>query len=891
MVSPERAPDVVRASRLLRGTALVVLGALLLGAPVLVAQRSEGDGPNGLPGLVPTAHPPVPTVLRDLWLVPGSSSDSGTAASTPLANLQRAARLAASGQHRDAVLLIDPEALGSSPLVPYARFLLASSLATLERHAEALKAYLALGAMKPEGALSREWRRGAAKSAEVLGDHVLAAAQYEALVTDPSARSAEALDGWGRALTVLGQRERAVAAYVRLDRDFPASEFAAHARAQTEALVALTGQVVPRVFAEELARAERLVAARAYGDARLALERVVAITDAADRPMVDLRLASVNLTQKRYAKVLELAAPHRAQGEKQDEAGYLWAVAARRLGRVGDFVPEVRRLATAYPDSRWSERALDELALHYIVQDSDDEAAEVYRQIITQFPKGATAERAYWRYGWRQYRAGQLATAAQVFDQGASSFPRSDYRPAYLYWAGRAHAQVGAVDVARARLSVAVSDYGNSYYGRLATEWKTRLDAQSRHAAPTIRLASAAVGAQQATPIAPPAASQPDVPPMPEAPRGGADVPDTTAIPTDAIVRQLIALEFYDAALLELEYAKVKWGASASLDATIAWIYNRSGDLRRGINTMKRAYPQYMSDGGDALPVDVQRVLFPLQYWDIIRRYSTERGLDPFLVAALVAQESTFQADVRSSANAYGLMQIIPSTGRLLARLEGVKGFTTRSLINPDLNVRLGTAYFKRLIDRFEHPHLALAGYNAGDSRVVRWTAERSALPADEFVEDIPFPETQNYVKRILGTASDYRRVYGALALAPLPNSRVDAAASSSTGPAGAPASVGTAIAKEPAAVKKPAAARKPAAQKPASRKPATRKAVPKKPATKAVAKKAATPRDSMSAGSESSGRRPSSADTPGRSGVPASRRVVARAPRPRAPHRAAAAP
>jgi soluble lytic murein transglycosylase len=639
---------------------------------------------------------------------------------------------------------------------------------------------------------------------------------------------------------VLGQRERAVEAYVRLDREFPASEFAAHARAQAEALAALTGQVVPRVFAEELARAERLVATRAYGDARLALERIISITDAADRPLVDLRLASVNLTQKRYAKVLELAAPHKSQGEKQDEAGYLWAVAARRLGRAGDFVAETRRLATAFPDSRWSERALDELALHYIVQDADDEAAEVYRQIITQFPKGATAERAYWRYGWRQYRAGQLATAAQVFDQGAASFPRSDYRPAYLYWAGRAHAQIGAVDVARARLSVAVSDYGNSYYGRLATEWKTRLDAQARHTAPTLRLASVTVSGPQAAPTAPPAPSQPDVPPMPEAPKATSDAPDTAAIPTDAIVRQLLALEFYDEALLELEYAKVKWGASASLDATVAWIYNRSGDLRRGINTMKRAYPQYMSVEGGALPVDVQRVLFPLQYWDLIKKHSTERGLDPFLVAALVAQESTFQADVRSSANAYGLMQIIPSTGRSLARLEGIKSFTTRSLINPDLNVRLGTAYFKRLIDRFEHPHLALAGYNAGDSRVVRWTAERSALPADEFVEDIPFPETQNYVKRILGTANDYRRVYGALAAAPLPNSPVAAPAASPTGSAAASASTGSAPARKPAAGKKPGAKKAAAATKPA-RKPATRKAVPKKPTTKAAAKKSVT--------------------------------------------------
>jgi soluble lytic murein transglycosylase len=127
-----------------------------------------------------------------------------------------------------------------------------------------------------------------------------------------------------------------------------------------------------------------------------------------------------------------------------------------------------------------------------------------------------------------------------------------------------------------------------------------------------------------------------------------------------------------------------------------------------------------------------------------------------------MAQESTFTAEIRSSANAYGLMQIIPSTGRLYARKLGIRAFSTAMLRNPETNVRIGTQYFKDLIDRFRGAHLALAGYNAGERRVVQWTAERPGVPQDEFIDDIPFPETQNYVKRILGTAEDYRRLYGA---------------------------------------------------------------------------------------------------------------------------------
>jgi soluble lytic murein transglycosylase len=116
---------------------------------------------------------------------------------------------------------------------------------------------------------------------------------------------------------------------------------------------------------------------------------------------------------------------------------------------------------------------------------------------------------------------------------------------------------------------------------------------------------------------------------------------------------------------------------------------------------------------------------------------------------------------VKSAANAVGLMQILPSTGRRYARIIGLRGFTAKQLTVPEINIRIGTAIFGDLIRRFGGEHIALCGYNAGDSRAAQWAAKRPGMPRDEFVDDIPFPETQNYVRRILGTADDYRRLYG----------------------------------------------------------------------------------------------------------------------------------
>ncbi len=216
------------------------------------------------------------------------------------------------------------------------------------------------------------------------------------------------------------------------------------------------------------------------------------------------------------------------------------------------------------------------------------------------------------------------------------------------------------------------------------------------------------------------------------------------------VIRLLLASELYDDALNELRYAQRAGGTSPVLDATMAWAYNQKGELRRAITLMRRAYPQLLT-AEQNLPREILQVIFPLTYWDLIRKHSAARGLDPYLVAALIAQESTFDPAIRSVANAWGLMQIVPATGRRLAPAVGIRRFTTSMLTNPETNVKIGTLYFSRLVQQFGGTHYALASYNAGENRVLRWKAERPGLDEDEFIDDIPFPETQNYVKRILG--------------------------------------------------------------------------------------------------------------------------------------------
>jgi soluble lytic murein transglycosylase len=276
----------------------------------------------------------------------------------------------------------------------------------------------------------------------------------------------------------------------------------------------------------------------------------------------------------------------------------------------------------------------------------------------------------------------------------------------------------------------------NSYYGRLAVKRLNGRAPQRRLVADTQTTGTTPSAESESAPVAPPP-------------------------PNEHVIRALLALDLYDQAVDELRYAQKTWGDSSVIQATFAWILNRRGDLRAGINAMKRAYPQYLAAGGEQLPTEVLKILFPVNYWPLIKRYAAEHQLDPYVIAALIAQESTFTVDVRSAANAYGLMQLLPSTGRQYARILHIpRRFSLSMLTTADTNIRMGTAYFSDLVRQFGAVHYALATYNAGPNRVARWISERPGVDRDEFIDDIPFPETQNYVKRILGTAEDYRRLY-----------------------------------------------------------------------------------------------------------------------------------
>lgn len=160
---------------------------------------------------------------------------------------------------------------------------------------------------------------------------------------------------------------------------------------------------------------------------------------------------------------------------------------------------------------------------------------------------------------------------------------------------------------------------------------------------------------------------------------------------------------------------------------------------------------------GDA----VRELTLPLKHEDIIRQQARAKHLDPALVAAVIYQESKFR-DQTSHAGARGLMQITPETARFIARRSGGTSFVESDLATPQINIAYGTFYLRYLIDRYGgNETLAIAAYNAGHANVDRWVARAGGPDSFDIDDDVPFPETRDYVHRVQDRRKDYRDHYG----------------------------------------------------------------------------------------------------------------------------------
>ena len=374
----------------------------------------------------------------------------------------------ARSDYAEAMPKVNDARLAKTPIADYASYYTALARLHTGRFAEARNDFNALNAARPPGVL-REWGLlGEAEAADALGQYAEAARLYEMASMLKTTAPDVVLTRLARSLASAGDQPRALAAYRRVYYEFPLSELSDAARGQILQLAGIDESARLRQdFSLELGRAQRLFGSKRYAESLTAFEALRPLADADNRELVGLRIAEAQFYLGRYKQAIDSTRPF-LNGSRKAEARFFSLSATRGLGDHESYVTEARRLVEQFPNDTWAEETLNNLGTHYILIDEDDTAITVFRDYLTRFPGGRYAQRAAWKVGWAHYRQQKYQDAIAVFEQAAAAFPRSDYRPPYLYWTARAYDQLDKTDAASSRYALIAVDYLNSYYGRLA---------------------------------------------------------------------------------------------------------------------------------------------------------------------------------------------------------------------------------------------------------------------------------------------------------------------------------------------------------------------------------------------------------------------------------------
>jgi soluble lytic murein transglycosylase len=192
----------------------------------------------------------------------------------------------------------------------------------------------------------------------------------------------------------------------------------------------------------------------------------------------------------------------------------------------------------------------------------------------------------------------------------------------------------------------------------------------------------------------------------------------------------------------------------------IAELYARAGDYRNAHALVRTELRPLLRRPTSPLALRASSLAYPLVFREQIAKVAHVASIPPDLLQALMREESALDPKALSSTGALGLTQVMPTTARAIARRLNLHGYQTTKLYDPDTNIRIGGTYLGELYARFQHPALALASYNAGPTTVAAWLKNRTGLPLDAFVEEIPLDETRGYVKRCLRSFAAYQYLY-----------------------------------------------------------------------------------------------------------------------------------
>jgi len=519
----------------------------------------------------------------------------------------------------------------------------------------------------------------------------------------------------------LGQLDAAALTYRDVRLLVPASGYAEGASDRIAVLQAAGIRLPPLTAAQRVERAERLLKANvpdaAMSEAQSIVDEVKdgAVVTRALRVVADSarNLRRYDVAARTLGLVVDRSSAERRPGLKLEQA--------RLYVRAKDPARALTGLESIAGAGTEAEKAESLYLKARVLEDLNREADAVtaYRAVAMQFPNREAAAASLWRLGWLAWVKRDVTSAQKSWTRLAELGGAGAYRLPALYWTGRAREQVGTASAAELYNQI-LAEAPRSYYGMLAAG---RLG----------RTREGGVSGQIA---------------LPQEPREA--LTDDSSLARVVLLRRINLIE---EAASELEEAVQGAVSNPVRLYGMASVYIEAERYHMALRIMRRHFQTLAATGDPSLPRAFWEMFYPYAWRDEMRDAAQRRGIDPYLVAAVVREESSYYPKATSPVGARGLMQLMPTTARLMS--------PGGDLEDPGFNIELGTRFLAGLMREFNDPRLALAAYNAGPTRVRQWLNSRRSDDIEAFVEQIPFDETRLYVKKVVLSWDEYRRIYG----------------------------------------------------------------------------------------------------------------------------------
>jgi soluble lytic murein transglycosylase len=617
----------------------------------------------------------------------------------------------------------------------YALYWTAQAQRALGRYAETYKALQTILHDYPNTAMREPLLEAFAPTAVLLGH---AQEAIDALEAYPATGSKSTLlYERANAYQAAHQLARAAKDYQTVFYKFPLADEAKSAgSALTQVMHALGKEYVyPGVELQEQ-RAQAFYDAHKWKEARAEFEKLLTmLKDPANptRQRAQLRVAECRVQLKGSPSLI--AAVKTPDLEVDAERLYALSQAYRTAKKEAEMFTALNTLAQSYPVSKWNEDGLMAAGNYHWVELDREKAVVAYQRVLDSFPNGKNAFNCEWRIAWVAY-LDRHPDADDRLTNFLLKYPVTSNSVDALYWLGRNAERARNVARARSLYGKAAERFPQTYFGNAAAA----------------RLAKLGPGEENAPEFLE------KIPPPPSLRSFDEPIP-IAAADRWARAQALRAIAFDSSAEQELKNAYFATSSPRFLLEAAQAAFDQ-GHYGAGMAYARIVVPNFDSRKINEVPVAAWKALYPLPYEAALRREAAKNDFDPMFAAGLIRQESTFQADAVSRKDAIGLMQVLPKTGKILARQLKVR-YTKNKLFEPDYNIELGMVYIANLVRQTGAFEYAAAAYNAGEDRIAAWKSERNYEEIPELVESIPFTETREYVQVVLRNTEVYRMIYG----------------------------------------------------------------------------------------------------------------------------------